>query len=37
MRKHLLTGEEWQLYADNVYDSKEPCADSAARGIQNGM
>jgi IS5 family transposase len=35
MRKKLLTGEESQLYADSVYDSKEGRADLAERGIEN--
>lgn len=35
LRKDLQTGEESQLYADSVYDSKEARADLAARGIEN--
>jgi len=35
MRKDLLTGDESQLYADSVYDSKEGRADLAERGIEN--
>lgn len=35
MRRELLTGDEVQLYADSVYDSKEARADSAARGIDH--
>lgn len=35
MRKDLLTGDESQLYADSVYDSKEAREDSAARGIEH--
>jgi IS5 family transposase len=35
MRKELLTGDELQLYADSVYDSKEARAESAARGIDH--
>ena len=35
MREALQTGEESQLYADSVYDSKEGRADLADRGIEN--
>jgi transposase, IS5 family len=35
MRQKLLTGDEVQLYADSVYDSKEARAESAARGIDH--
>ena len=34
-REDLLTGEEVQLYADSVYDSKEGRAELARRGVQN--
>lgn len=35
MRAALQTGEESQLYADSVYDSKEGRVDLAVRGIDN--
>lgn len=35
MRDALLTGEETQVYADSVYDSKEGRAELARRGIAN--
>lgn len=35
MREELLTGEEEQLYADSVYDSKEGRAELARRGVEN--
>lgn len=35
MRKALLTGDESQLYADSVYDSKDARAHSAAHGIEH--
>ncbi len=34
-REDLLTGEESQLYADSVYDSKEGRQELARRGVQN--
>ena len=35
MRKELLTGDESQLYADSIYDSKEAREESAERGIDH--
>lgn len=35
MREELLTGEETQLYADSVYDSKAGRKELQRRGIQN--
>lgn len=35
MRRALLTGDESQLYADSVYDSKQARAESAERGIDH--
>jgi IS5 family transposase len=35
MRDALLTGEEEQLYADSIYDSKQQRAELEKRGIEN--
>lgn len=34
-REDLLTGEESQLYADSIYDSKEGRAELERRGVEN--